>query len=184
MIAKNNRMTSCTDALCGVIVAALVLVALAAVIVLAVGKAGAHGNPTVRVEPNPAVFGGEVTIEGEDFEEDAEISLVLEGVLGEVSLGSVTTDAEGLFSLTVELPSSAAPGSHRVRAAGADDVAVADMRIQEGAGGAAPAAEHEAGVDFHRLDSAAEIAGFAALAAVLVLAGVALLWLPWKERHV
>ena len=182
MTLSNNRLPSREIALRRALLAAVALLAVSAVIAGAT-TAGAHGNPTVGVEPNPVAFGGEVTIEGEEFEEETAVSLVLEGVLGEISLGTATTDSEGTFSLTVTLPSSAAPGSYRIRAVGPEDVAVADVRIQEGAGGAAPAAEHEAGVGFHGLDSAAEIAGFAALAAVLVLAGVALLWSPWKERR-
>ena len=183
MTLNNDHLTYHERPFSRAVLATLALLAVSAVIV-GVTTARAHGNPTVGVEPNPVAFGGDVTIEGEEFEEDAEISLVLEGVLGEISLGNVTTDAEGLFSVTVTLPSTAGPGSYRIRAVGADDVAVADLRILEGEGGAAPAAEHEAGVGFHGLDSPAEIAGFAALAAVLVLAGVALLWLPWKERHI
>ena len=183
MMRNSDQLSNRARALRSILMVVAALLAVGAVIVAGAATAAAHGNPEVKIEPNPATFGGEVTIEGEGFEEDAEISLVLEGVLGEVSLGSVTTDAEGLFSLTVELPSSAAPGSYRVRAAGADDVAVADVRIQEGAGGAAPAAEHAAGVGFHAVDSAAEIAGFAGLAAALVVIGAALVWLPRAKRH-
>ena len=184
MTLNNDHLTKYERSFRRAVLAALALLAVSAILLGGTRIAGAHGNPTVGVEPNPAVFGGEVTIEGEEFEEETEVSVVLEGVLGEISLGTATTDSEGVFSLTVTLPATAAPGSYRIRAVGPEDVAVVDVRIQEGEGGAAPAAEHEAGVGFHGLDSAAEIAGFAALAAVLVLAGVALLWLPWKERHV
>ena len=41
-----------------------------------------------------------------------------------------------------------------------------------------------AGVGFHGLDSAAEIAGFSALAGAMVVVGLLILWVPWKERHV
>lgn len=184
MTLNNNHLTNREKSLRRAVLAALALLAVSAVLVAGTRIAGAHGNPTVRVDPNPVVFGSEVTIEGEEFEEETEVSLVLEGVLGEISLGTVTTDSEGMFSLTVTLPSTAAPGSYRIRAVAPEDVAVVDVRIQEGEGGGAPAAEHEAGVGFHRLDSAAEIVGFAGLAAVLVLVGVALLWLPRGERHV
>ncbi len=183
MTLQDNRLSNRRSVLRDAFLAALCLLAVSAVIVAGSTTARAHGNPTVGVEPNPVAFGGEVTIEGEEFEEDAEVSLVLEGVLGEISLGTVTTDSEGMFSLTVTLPSTAAPGSYRIRAVGPEDVAVADVRIRQGEGGAAPAAAHEAGVGFHGLDSAVEVAGFAALATVLVLAGVALLWLPARERH-
>lgn len=183
MMRNNDGLANRGRAPRGILLAVVALLAAGAVTVSGATPAAAHGNPEVKIEPNPATFGGEVMIEGEGFEEDAEISLVLEGVLGEVSLGSVTTDAEGLFSLTVELPSSAAPGSYRVRAAGADDVAIADVRILEAEGGTAPAAEHEAGVGFHGVDSAAEIAGFAVLAGAMVLIALLILWFPGKARH-
>lgn len=62
--------------------AALALLALAAALLLGTLSAAAHGNPQVRVEPNPAPFQEEVTIAGEGFEEDSPVSLVLEGPLG------------------------------------------------------------------------------------------------------
>ena len=183
MTLNNDHMTNRERSLRRAVLAALALLAVSAVLVAGTRIAGAHGNPTVRVDPNPVAFGGEVTIEGEEFEEETEVSLVLEGVLGEISLGTVTTDSEGMFSLTVTLPSTAAPGSYRIRAVAPEDVAVVDVRIQEGEGGAAPAAEHEAGVGFHRLDSALEMAGFGALAGALVVIGAVLLWLPRESRH-
>lgn len=182
MTLSNNHLPSREIARRRAVLAALALLAVSAVIAGAT-TARAHGNPTVWVEPNPVAFGGEVTIEGEEFEEETEVSLVLEGVLGEISLGTVTTDSEGMFSLTVALPSTATPGSYRIRAVGADDVAVADVRILEAEGGTAPPAEHEAGVGFHGLDSALEMAGFGALAGALVVIGAVLLWLPWERRH-
>ena len=183
MTLSNNRLPSREIALRRAVLAAVALLAVSAVLIAGTRIAGAHGNPTVGVEPNPVAFGGEVTIEGDDFEAETEVSLVLEGVLGEISLGTATTDSEGMFSLTTTLPSDAAPGSYRIRAVGPEDVAVADVRIQEAEGGTAPPAAHETELGFHAVDSTAEIAGFAGLAAVLVLIGAALVWLPWSKRH-
>ena len=183
MKLHNNRLVSRESVLRGALLAAVVLLAIGAVIVLATGTAEAHGNPEVSVEPNPVALGGDVTIEGEGFEEAAEVSLMLEGAPGEIPLGSATTDAEGTFSLTVTLPAAAAAGSYRIRALGPDDVAVADVRIQQAEGGTTPAPEHDTAVSFHRIGSAAEVAGFATLAGAMALIGVALLWLPGRKRH-
>lgn len=166
-----------------VLLATLVLVALGAVSALDVATAGAHGNPEIKVEPNPADSGGEVTIEGEGFEEEDDVSLVLEGVLGEIALETVTTDSEGMFSLTLALPSSASPGSYRIRAVGSDDVAIADVRILEAEGGAGPPAAHETSIGFHGIGPMGEVVGFATLTAVLVLAGAILIWFPRGGRH-
>ena len=184
MTLQDNRLSNRRSVHRVAFLAAAVLLATSAIIVLGVQTAGAHGNPEVSMDPNPAPSGGEVTIEGEGFEEDSEVGLALEGALGEISLGTATTDSEGVFSLTVMLPATAAPGSYRIRAVGPEDVAVADVRILEGEGGAALAGGHEAEVGFHGVGPAAEVVGFAGLAAVLALAGVALLWLPRGERHV
>jgi 5'-nucleotidase len=183
MIVKNRSLILPGGALRAVLVAILVLAALAGGVALKAGSAAAHGNPEISVEPNPADAGGDVTITGEGFEEEDEVSLVLEGVLGETSLGTVTTDSEGAFSTSVTLPEAAGAGSYRIRAAGADDVAIADVRIQEAEGSTAPPAAHEAPIGFHDIDAAGEVAGFAVLAAVLVLVGAALLWFPRGERH-
>lgn len=161
----------------------LALAALAAgIALLSAAAASAHGNPEVTVNPSPAPFGGEVTIEGEGFEEESQVSIVLEGALGEIALGNITTDEEGTFSLTVALPSGAAPGGYRVRAVSADEVAVIDLRIVEGEEGEVPTVAHEQAVGFHRVHSAAENAGFAALAAALGLLGGALLWFSGRKE--
>ena len=182
MTLNRNRLTKRETALRGAFLAAAALLAISGVLVLGTVKARAHGNPEVRVEPNPVAFEGEVTIEGEEFEGETEVSLLLEGALGEISLGTTTTDAEGTFSLTVTLPSTAAPGGYRIRAVGPEDVATADVRIEAEAG-AAPPAKHEAAVGFHRIDSIAEVAGFAGLAAALVFVGSILLLFPRREKH-
>lgn len=159
--------------------------ASAALVVVAYGAdtARAQGNPEINVEPNPAEVEGEVTIDGEGFEEDEEVSLVLQGVLGERSLGAAITDSEGVFSVTVTLPDTAGPGSYRIRAVGSDDVAIADLRIRTPEGAPAPPAAHETSVDFHRAGPTAEIAGLAVLAAALALSGVVLVLLPVRERR-
>ena len=183
MTLSTDLMTVREESLRRLLLAAVSLLAIAAALVLGAAAANAHGNPEVSVQPNPVAYGGEATIEGVDFEEEIEVNLILEGALEEMPLGSATTDSEGVFSLTVALPSTAAPGSYRIRAVGPEGVAIANVRIQEAAGGTAPPPVHAAGVGFHRLDSTAEIAGFAGLAAALVVIGAALVWLPRERRH-
>lgn len=163
------------------LVLAAVMVMASGAAILPVGRAAAHGNPEVTMDPNPAPFSGEVTLEGEGFEEETEVSLFLEGIVGEISLGSATTDDEGAFSISVTLPAGAVPGGYRVRAVTADETAVADVRIVEGESGQAPTAAHELPLGFHRVDSASEIAGFSVLAAALALLAAGLLWLPGRE---
>jgi hypothetical protein len=150
-------------------------VALVALIAVGSSVASAHGNPEIIITPNPATAGATIEIEGEGFEEDGEVSLVLEGVSGDIALGTATTDAEGSFQLDVTLPDAATPGSYRIRAQGSDASALADFRISQGTGGSQPAAEHEAAIGFHREESVGLVIGLAGLAAFLAVAGLALL---------
>lgn len=139
------------------------------------GLASAHGNPELMITPNPAAAGATIEIDGEGFEEDEEVSLTLEGISGDIALGTAATGAEGDFQLDVTLPDAATPGSYRIRAQSADASALADFRISQPDAGQQPLTEHEASIGFHRVDSAAEVAGLAALAVALAVAGIALL---------
>jgi hypothetical protein len=143
--------------------------------------ASAHGNPEIVITPNPAAAGAAVEIEGEGFDEDVEVSLTLEGVSGDIALGMAVTDAEGTFQLEVTLPDAAAPASYRIRAEGGDASGLADFRISQGAGGSQAAAEHEASIGFHREASTGLVIGLAAVAAILAVAGLALLLV--RERR-
>ena len=145
------------------------------------GPASAHGNPEIVVTPNPAPGGTLITIEGEEFEENVEVSLSLEGVSGSIALGMAMTDAEGRFHQEVALPNSATPGSYQLRAEGGDDSAVVEFRISAGAGAEQPVAEHETSIGFHRGGPVNEVIGLAALTAVLAVAGAGLLLV--RERR-
>ncbi len=144
------------------------------------GLADAHGNPEISVTPSPAVAGGKITIDGKEFEENEDVSLVLEGVSGDIALGIVTTDAEGMFHVEATLPDSAGAGSYRVRADSSDATAIADIEISAGA--AAPSARpaHETSIGFHKGGPAGEVIAVSVVLAVLAIAGLALV--VWRER--
>ena len=152
-----------------------VIVALAALIAVGSSVTSAHGNPEIVITPNPATAGAAIEIEGKGFDEDEEVSLTLEGVSGDIALGMAVTDAEGGFHVEVTLPDAATPASYRIRVEGGDANALADFRISQGTGGSQPAAEHEASIGFHREASVGLVIGLAAVAAILALAGLALL---------
>ena len=158
-------------------------VAVVALVAVGSGLASAHGNPEIIITPNPAAAGATIEIEGEGFEEDEVVSLTLEGISGDIALGTAATDAEGNFQLNVTLPDAATPGSYRIRAQGADASALADFRISQGAGGSQTAAEHEASIGFHREASTGLVVGLVALAAALAVAGLALLLVREKQTH-
>ncbi len=160
-----------------------VIVALVALIAGGSSAASAHGNPEIVITPNPAPAGASIAIEGEGFDEDEEVLLTLEGISGDVALGTTTTDAEGSFQHDVVLPDSATPGSYRIRAQGSDASALADLRISQTGTGQQPAVEHEASIGFHREQSTAQVIGLVALAAVVAVVGLALLLVREKRTR-
>ncbi len=161
---------------------AAALLSFLAVILAGSGLAAAHGNPAITIAPNPAPAGSTVTIGGKEFEEKEEISLVLEGVSGEVALGMATTDAEGSFHTEVTLPDSAGPGSYRIRAESSDATAIADFRIIPGAGGPQTNLEHETSIGFHREGPAGEVIALSIVLAVFAAVGAGLLLLRERPR--
>ena len=161
----------------------LATVAVVALIAVGSSAASAHGNPEIVITPNPAAASASIAIEGEGFEEDEEVSLTLEGVSGDIALGTATTDAAGGFHVEVTLPDAATPASYRIRAEGGDASALADFRITQGTGGSQPAAEHEGSIGFHREQSTAQVIGLVALAAALAVAGLALLLVREERTH-
>ncbi len=161
------------------------LAALAATLVFSLvgilagsGLAAAHGNPEITVTPSSAVTGGKITIDGMGFEENEDVSLILEGVSGEVALGIATTDADGNLHAEGTLPDSAGPGSYRVRANSSDATAIADLEITGGAPAARPA--HETSIGFHRAGSTTEVVALSAILAVFAVVGLGLVL--WRQR--
>lgn len=159
---------------------AAALFASVAAILAFTGLAAAHGNPEITASPNPATAGSVITVEGTDFEEEEELSLVLEGISGDLALGMAMTDAEGNFHIEVALPDSAGPGSYRIRAESSDATAIFEFRIITAADGAPASEEHEASIGFHRGGPATEVIALSVVLAVFAAAGAGLLFL--RER--
>lgn len=61
---------------------------------------------------------GTVIVSGTGFMPGSEVELVLRS--DPISLGSVTTDADGSFTKRVRIPASASPGRHTITATGVD----------------------------------------------------------------
>jgi hypothetical protein len=141
----------------------------------------AHGKATIRLASGSLVFGGKITIEGENFEEKDEVTLRLLGLAGEFLLGTVTTDAEGRFRYEGDLPLTAHPGNYQVLARSKDATASANTRILASLD-AAQALEHTTGLGFHRGASPGTMAALAAVIALLAVTGFALAFLPPSRR--
>ena len=107
----------------------------------------AHGGgtePTVQLEPPQVTAGGTVTVVGEKMEPDSDRVIVLTGQDLIVQFGTVKTDAEGMFTLKVTVPSHLPGGIYQVQAIG-DETISADLEVTAAAGmpSAAPATQEE-----------------------------------------
>ena len=113
----------------------LVLVALG--IALAVPlSALAHGGgtePTVELDPPQVTAGGTVTVVGEKMEPDSDRVIVLTGQDLLIQFGTVKTDAEGMFTLQVTVPSHLPGGVYQLQAIG-DETISADLEVTAAAG--------------------------------------------------
>ena len=153
----------------------IALLALAAVMLaITGGRVMAHGNPEIGVKPNPAPAGSTITIEGQEFEENDEISLTLEGISGSLPLATAMADAEGSFHVEVTLPEAAAPGTYQIKAEGSDAIALADLRLTAAPGGGPLAPEHETTLSWHRGGPAEEVIALSIVMAAFVAVGVGL----------
>jgi len=75
------------------------------ILLLAAGPALGHGTGAViEVEPETVTAGGTVTVVGENLEPNDERILILTGADVRLELGTVVTDMEGMFSLSVTIP--------------------------------------------------------------------------------
>jgi len=108
----------------------------------------AHGGgtePTVVLEPTQVTAGGAVTIVGENMEPTSDREILLVGQKLIVQFGTVKTDADGMFTLQVTVPSHLPGGIYQVQAIG-DETISTNLEVIGAAGmpSVAPAAQEVA----------------------------------------
>ncbi len=134
------------------------LMVFAALVLVPVGTALAHGKPVIGVQPNLVAAGGQITVTGTEMEADEEFTITLESMRGSISLGEVTVTGEGEeggFTATFTIPADTAPGSYTVRATtGQGEAAVADLTVTapSSEASAGPATVQEATGELHQLN--------------------------------
>ena len=98
----------------------IALIALLTLVLMPAGKAVAHNNPTIRVDPLMVAPGGRFTVIGKDMGVDLEFAITLERVGRSIPLGTAMTTAqdggEGGFTVSFSCPMGTPPGSYTVRA--------------------------------------------------------------------
>jgi len=106
----------------------VVLFALS-VLLLAAGPALGHGaGAVIEVEPETVTAGGTVTVVGENLEPNDERILILTGADVRLELGTVVTDAEGMFRLSVTIPAHLPGAVYEFQAIG-DEILTAQLNV-------------------------------------------------------
>ena len=87
----------------------------------------------LSVEPSQVSAGGVVVLAGQGLEPDSVRQIGLAGPDVHVPFPSVTTDAEGMFAVTLTIPGHLPPGTYTFQAIG-DETLTADLAITAAAG--------------------------------------------------
>lgn len=135
------------------------------------------GEEGLQVEPTSVTGGGSVVLAGSGLEPDDERVLVLVGPDLAVQLGTVTTDADGMFSKELAIPSHLPSGTYTFQAIG-DETLTVDVAVTaaSGAGGDTPAANAAGETVTPRQRSPLEVALLVGVIAALTAAGSLLVW--------
>ena len=139
------------------------------------------GGAGIEAEPSNLTAGGTVVLAGSGLEPNNERILVLVGEGLTVEFGTVTTDAEGMFSKALTIPSHLPSGNYELRAIG-DETLTATLAVTAAAGGAAasPASNTSNETVMARERSTLELGGIVAL--VVLAAGLGLFLILRAER--
>lgn len=119
---------------------------LAAGLLMAIGvaaSAAAHSGDAasgLSVEPDSLQAGGTVVVVGTGLEPDSDRVLVLAGPDVTMELGTVKTDAQGMFQKEIQIPAHLPGGSYELRAIG-DETLTAQLAVTAADGAIAAAAD-------------------------------------------
>ena len=127
----------------------------------------------ISVEPADVTAGQTVLLAGNKLEPDNERVLVLQGETLAVSLGTATTDANGMLGKEILIPAHLPSGTYQLQAIG-DETLQVELRVTAAAGGAAAAPEPGEGVVANRVRTGVELAAVVLAAAILAALGVVL----------
>ena len=148
----------------------------------ALGHEGEGGEKTLAVEPSSITAGDRVVLAGSGLEPDSDRILVLAGSHLVVELGTVRTDAEGMFQQELAIPSHLPSGTYELRAIGDETLTVA-LAVTAVNPDAASAAGPDADATFVARERApAEWALILAIIAVTALAGSLLAFRSHRGR--
>jgi len=94
----------------------------------------------LSVEPQEVTAGDTILLAGNGLEPDDERILVLQGEDVAVSLGTATTDGDGMLNAEIEIPGHLPSGTYQLQAIG-DETLEIEVKVQAAEGGASEPAE-------------------------------------------
>lgn len=97
----------------------------------------------ITVEPSQVTAGQTVVLAGNSLEPDDERILVLQGESVTVSLGTATSDADGMLSQEVQIPAHLPSGTYQLQAIG-DETLQVELKVTAVEGGSAVEPPNEA----------------------------------------
>lgn len=152
------------------------------------GVAGAmahegSGEEEIVVEPADVTAGSTLVLAGSGLEPDNDRVLVLAGQDLVVELGTVRTDADGMFSQELTIPAHLPSGTYELRAIG-DEILTAPVAVTQVAGGSEPppVSDDATKAVKARGRTTPELALLLALVGIVAVAGGLLVWRAERFR--
>jgi len=135
------------------------------------------GEAKIQAEPSSLTAGGTIVLAGSGLEPNSDRVLVLAGEGLTVEFGTVKTDAEGMFSKELTIPSHLPSGNYELRAIG-DETITTTLAVTAAGGGAqaSPAANASNETVLARERTPLELGSIVALVALAAALGVLLVW--------
>jgi hypothetical protein len=128
----------------------------------------------ISVEPAQVTAGGTVVLAGSGLEANSDRQINLVGPDDIVPFPTVTTDADGMFAVTLTIPAHLPAGTYTFQAIG-DETLTTEMKVTAAAGQPAAEPGNEAGaIVAQRSRPGGEVALLAAIVILSVAIGVAL----------
>lgn len=127
----------------------------------------------ITVEPADVTAGQTILLAGNSLEPDDERVLVLQGDTFTVSLGTATTDADGMLSQEIQIPGHLPSGTYQLQAIG-DETLQVELTVTAAEGGAVTEQGPAEGAITNRERSGLELAVVVVAAAIFGGLGVLL----------
>ena len=139
------------------------------------------GEAKIEAEPSSLTAGDTLVLAGSGLEPDNDRILVLAGEGLTVEFGTVRTDAEGMFSKELTIPSHLPSGNYELRAIG-DETLTTPLAVTATAGAAAPPAANDETTVVARERSSIELASILVFVAHAAVLGGLLIWRAERFR--